>query len=193
MVSGFLWILFIFVPGTHFYIKQTKYTILAANPFRTTSFNAIFPPLSPSARRPSSGFDGVNEEADVRTNVAVAVYMQAGMSMFVPTMQAGMPMFVPTTMTTMPTTVFSMTLYAKLHHKIHRLIIHSGASSWRYRTSCHRVICGPGALLQICSLPTWCPPRRGALDMCVTARIFRLEHDTCSFFLSFFLGFEDPT
>jgi len=58
--------------------------------------------LSPSARRPSSGFDGVNEKADVRTNVAVAVYMQAGM-----------PMFVPPTMTTMPTTVFSMTLYAK--------------------------------------------------------------------------------
>jgi len=28
---------------------------------------------SPSARRPSSGFDSVNEEADVRANVAVAL------------------------------------------------------------------------------------------------------------------------
>jgi len=36
-----------------------------------------------------------------------------------------------------------------------------------------------GALLQICSLPTRCPPRRGALDMCSTARIFRLEHNLC--------------
>jgi len=37
------------------------------------------------------------------------------------------------------------------------------------RPSCYRVICG--ALLQIWSLPTTCPPRRGALGMCGTARI----------------------
>jgi len=45
------------------------------------------------------------------------------------------------------------------------------------RRSCHRVICG--ALLQIYSLPTRCPPQRGALDMCGTARISRLEHIIC--------------
>ena len=43
--------------------------------------------------------------------------------------------------------------------------------------SCHRLFCG--ALIQICSLPTRCPPRRGALDMCGTARISMLEHNTC--------------
>jgi len=48
-----------------------------------------------------------------------------------------------------------------LHHKMYTPIVHSIANSWRYRTSCCRVICG--ALLQICSLPTRCPPRR---DMC---------------------------
>jgi len=52
---------------------------------------------------------------------------------------------------------------------MHRLVIYNGANYWRYRTSCHHVICG--ALLQICSLPTTCPPRRVVLDMCGTARI----------------------
>jgi len=37
MVSGFFWIFFMFVPGTHFYRKQTKYTTPAANPVRTTT------------------------------------------------------------------------------------------------------------------------------------------------------------
>jgi len=36
-----------------------------------------------------------------------------------------------------------------------------------------------GALLRICSLPARWPPRRGALDMCGTARIFCLEHNIC--------------
>ena len=36
-----------------------------------------------------------------------------------------------------------------------------------------------GVLLRICSLPVRRPPRRGALDMCGTARIFRLEHNIC--------------
>jgi len=36
MVSGFFWFFLIFVPGTHFYRKQTKYTTPAANPVRTT-------------------------------------------------------------------------------------------------------------------------------------------------------------
>jgi len=50
--------------------------------------------------------------------------------------------------------------------------------SWRFRmsSSCHRVICG--ALLQICSLPTSRPPRRGTRDMCGTTRMFHLEHNT---------------
>ena len=38
MVSGFFWIFLIFVPGTHFYRKQTKYTTLAASPVRTTTW-----------------------------------------------------------------------------------------------------------------------------------------------------------
>ena len=46
--------------------------------------------------------------------------------------------------------------------------------SWNSK---HHVICG--ALLQICSLPTRCPPRHGALDMCGTARISRLKHNIC--------------
>jgi len=64
-----------------------------------------------------------------------------------------------------------------LQNKTQMSVIYSGANSWWYRTSCHRVICG--ALIQICSFPTSCPPRRGALDMCGTARIFRLEHNIC--------------
>jgi len=64
-----------------------------------------------------------------------------------------------------------------LHNKMHRRVIYSGARSWRYRMSCHRVICG--ALLQMCPHTTRCPPRRSALDMCHTARIFRLEHNMC--------------
>jgi len=47
----------------------------------------------------------------------------------------------------------------------------------RYRPSCHGDIFG--ALLQISSLPTMCPLRCGALDMCSTARIFRLKHNIC--------------
>ena len=39
MVSVFFWIFLIFVPGTHFYRNQTKYTTLAANPVRTTNTN----------------------------------------------------------------------------------------------------------------------------------------------------------
>ena len=35
IVSTFFWIFFIFVPGTHFYRKQTKYTTPAANPVHT--------------------------------------------------------------------------------------------------------------------------------------------------------------
>jgi len=37
-VSDFFWIFFIFVPGTPFYRKQTKYTTPAANLVRTTSY-----------------------------------------------------------------------------------------------------------------------------------------------------------
>jgi len=64
-----------------------------------------------------------------------------------------------------------------LHHKMQKCVIYSGVNSWWYCTSCICVICG--GLLQICSLPTRCPARRGALDMCGTARIFRFEYNTC--------------
>jgi len=52
-----------------------------------------------------------------------------------------------------------------------------GRCKWRYSTSYYRVICG--TLLQILSLTTRYPPRRGALDVCGTARIFRLEYNMC--------------
>ena len=48
-------------------------------------------------------------------------------------------------------------------------------NSWWYLTSYHRVICND--LLRICPLPTRWPPQYGALHMCGTARIFRLEHN----------------
>ena len=62
---------------------------------------------SPSARRPSSDFDGVNKEANVRANVAV-VDGHADVRARPITM-----MTMPMTMTTMLTMVFSMTLSAK--------------------------------------------------------------------------------
>jgi len=41
MVSGFFLILLIFVPGTHFYRKQTEYTTPAANLVRATAKEAL--------------------------------------------------------------------------------------------------------------------------------------------------------
>ena len=64
-----------------------------------------------------------------------------------------------------------------LYHKIHRFLTYNSAISWRYGTSYHCVICG--ALLRNCSLPTQCLPQHGTLDMCGTARIFRLAHNIC--------------
>jgi len=54
---------------------------------------------------------------------------------------------------------------------------HFGGLFGKTYESCHRVVCG--ALLQICALPTRCPSRHGALHVCGTARIFRLEHNIC--------------
>jgi len=49
-----------------------------------------------------------------------------------------------------------------LHHKMNRRMVQGGANSWWYGTSYHRVF--GGALLQKCSLPTRCPPRRGLVQ-----------------------------
>jgi len=38
MVSDFFGFFLIFVPGKHFYRKQTKYTTPAANPLHTTTY-----------------------------------------------------------------------------------------------------------------------------------------------------------